>query len=535
MLFNTWPFLIFLSIVLTGFFLLRKTSFWLIWLNLASYFFYGWANPYYLFLIFYITVLVFIAAKLMAQCPEEQQKINFSARLKEFWFKGRLLRTVFVLSTLGIFVFGGVAMAGPKTLLPFMCGLMVLMFFLAIGSIYSKREVWLTLTLVNALVPLLFFKYAQFFIDNLNTVLSWGHLSLRLPEASALMPFGLDYLLPLGISFFTFQSMGYLIDCYLEKITVEHNFLRFANFVCFFPQVMAGPIERADHLLPQFKQFPTIRSQNFADGFSLFLIGLFKKIVLASYLSLFVNRVYDAPESFSASLLFFATIAYAWQIYFDFSGYTDMARGVARLMGFDLVLNFSHPYLATGIGDFWRRWHMSFSRWILDYIFVPLQMHWRSWKGIGTSLALVVTFLVSGLWHGAAWTFVIWGLLHGLGLAATFGLERSAFYRKKIPKIVKQIWVFLFVSFTWIFFRANSVSDALLIVKRIFTATWSDPQMPVLMIILIALGWAYQFLCESPFQNILKTPIVRVVLAVLMGISLFFASSTGSAFIYLQF
>jgi D-alanyl-lipoteichoic acid acyltransferase DltB (MBOAT superfamily) len=298
---------------------------------------------------------------------------------------------------------------------------------------------------------------------------------------------------------------------------------------------MSGPIERAENLMSQFRKFPPVLLRNCTDGLSLIIIGLFKKVTLSGYLALYVNRVYEAPGDFGSPDLILASIAYAWQIYFDFGGYTDMARGVGKLMGFNLVLNFNHPYLATGLGDFWHRWHISFSRWILDYIFMPLQMRWRNWRSIGTALALVVTFLVSGIWHGAAWKFVIWGGLHGLGLAGTYGMERSAFYRRRVPKAVKQILVFSFVTVTWIFFRANSLPDALLIVRRILNAVWQEPQIPVLMIALIALAWTYQSLCESRFRSVLETGCVRVILAVLMVISLFFSSSGGSAFIYLQF
>ncbi|MBU0715598.1 MAG: MBOAT family protein [Verrucomicrobia bacterium] len=535
MLFYTWPFLCFLLIVLPAFFALRKTPFWLLGLIAASYFFYGWWNPYYLVLIFYITVVVFILAALMDRCPVENQKTNLRARLLRFQFNDRLVKTAFILFILGSLVFGGMAWAGPQTLRPFAGGLGLIMLLMALGALYGSREIWLVVGLFNAGVPLLFFKYARFISENLNAVLSWLHIPAKLPDASALMPFGLDYLLPIGISFFTFQAMGYLIDLYLGKTARERNLLRFANFVCFFPQLMAGPIERAEQLLPQFRQFPAICAQNFTDALSLFLTGLFKKMVLAGWLALYVERVYAAPQTFGAPALILASVAYAWQIFFDFGGYTDMARGVAKLMGFNLVLNFNHPYLATGLGDFWRRWHISFSRWILDYIFMPLQMRWRTWRNAGIALALVVTFLVSGIWHGAAWTFVAWGALHGLGLAGTFGLERSAFYRKRVPKIVKQFFVFTFVTFTWIFFRAQSLPEALLIIRRIFTAAWQDPQIPVLILVLVGLVWIYEFLCESRFQDVLKTGFVRVGIAVLMVLGLFFSSSGGSAFIYFQF
>ena len=185
---------------------------------------------------------------------------------------------------------------------------------------------------------------------------------------------------------------------------------------------------------------------------------------------MYVERVYDNPPAFGAPALILATFAFAWQIFFDFSGYTDMARGVAKLMGFNLILNFNNPYLATGLGEFWSRWHISLSTWFRDYVYIPLGGN-RHGTLLPTAICFI-TFLSPGIWHGASWTFVIWGLLHGLGVMITRELERSALYRERVPKLVKQAGVFLFVCFAWIFFRAESLGDALLIVRRIFTAAW---------------------------------------------------------------
>ena len=364
---------------------------------------------------------------------------------------------------------------------PALIGLSVLVLLMALGALLSSRRIWLIISVFNNLALLLFFKYAGFLVENLNTLLAWAHLAVTLPEPATLMPYGFTYLLPVGISFFTFQSLSYTIDFYLGNVPRERNFLRFATFVCFFPQLMAGPIERAKHLLPQYQTFPEIRLQNFTDGASLFLVGLFKKLALANYLSHYVERVYDNPAAFDAPALIVATFAFAWQIYCDFSGYTDMARGVAKVMGFNLVLNFRNPYLATGIGEFWTRWHISLSSWFRDYVYIPLGGN-RCGKLL-TYRNLLITFAVSGIWHGASWTFLIWGLLHGLGVTITRELERSAFYRQRVPKLAKQAGVFLFVCFAWIFFRASSLSDAVLIVQRIFTSSWHDPQVPVLMLL----------------------------------------------------
>jgi D-alanyl-lipoteichoic acid acyltransferase DltB (MBOAT superfamily) len=533
MLFHTWPFFVFLLVVLPVFFALRKTTLWLPWLTLASYFFYGWWNPYYLFLVLYSTLLDFCLVALMDHCPREGGSINVLARLTRLDFNDIVLKTAFLgcaAATLGAVL---MAVFGPKTLRPTMGLLGLIVLLMSLGALYSSRRIWLVISLVNNLALLLFFKYARFVVANLNAILAWSHAPFKLSDPSALMPLGFEYLLPVGISFFTFQSLSYTIDFYLGKVHRERNFLRFATFVCFFPQLMAGPIERARHLLPQFHKFPEIRIQNFTDGASLFLVGLFKKLALANYLSFYVERVYDNPSQFGAPALLLATVAFGWQIFFDFSGYTDMARGVAKLMGFNLILNFNNPYLASGLGEFWSRWHISLSSWFRDYVYIPLGGNRHG--TFNTYRNLFITFLISGIWHGAAWTFAIWGALHGLGVLVTRELERSGFYRERVPKIFKQAGVFLFVSFTWIFFRADSLSDALLITRRIFAAAWHDPQIPALMLGLVAIVWLYQFLYESRFREVLASGLVRVGVATFMLLYLCLCSSGGGAFIYFQF
>ncbi len=392
----------------------------------------------------------------------------------------------------------------------------------------TRRRLWLWISIINNLSLLFFFKYAGFFISNLN-----GLLGLNLPQPENLMPFGLEYLLPVGISFYTFQSMSYTIDFYRGEIEREKSFVRFATFVSFFPQLVAGPIERARNLLPQFLRAPKVTREDFADGLSLFVLGLFKKLALANYLALYVERVYGAPGDFGGGALALATFAFAWQIYFDFSGYTDMARGVARMMGFRLMLNFNNPYLAVSLGDFWSRWHISLSTWFRDYLYIPLGGNRRGVKRV--YLNLLATFIISGLWHGAAWTFLVWGSLHGLGLVATRQLERSSWFRDRLPRFVKQIGVFLFVCFAWVFFRAESMGDAGLIISRIFGSAWTDPQMPLLMLGLITATWACQFLQESRWQSRLQSAWVRVGLVVGMLLYICLCSSGGGEFIYFQF
>src|SRR6058998_955234 len=523
MLFHTWPFLLFLLIVLPVFFALRKTRLWLPWLTVASYFFYVCWNPYYLFLVLYSTVLDFCLVALMDHCPRAGQKVDVTARLTRLRVDDRVLRIAFIVSTVATLGCLGTAIVGPRTLRATMAALSLIVLLMAMGALYSSRRIWLLISVVNNLALLLFFKYARFVVENLNAVFSALHVSVKLSAPSTLMPFGFEYLLPVGISFFTFQSLSYTIDFYLGNVRRERNLLRFATFVCFFPQLLAGPIERAKHLLPQFHQFPPVRLQNFTDGASLFLVGLFKKMALANYLSFYVERIYDNPRAFGAPALMAATVAFGWQIFFDFSGYTDMARGVAKVMGFNLILNFNNPYLATGLGEFWSRWHISLSSWFRDYVYIPLGGN----RGgtLNTYRNLFLTFLLSGIWHGAAWTFAIWGALHGLGVVITRELERSALCRDRVPKLLKQAGVFIFVSFTWIFFRAGSLEDALLIVRRIFTAAWQTPQIPALMLVLISVIWLYQFLYQSKFRDLLKLSLLRVGVVVFMVLYLCLCSS----------
>ena len=532
MLFHTWPFLVFMLGVLPVFFALRRTRFWIPWLLAASYFFYAWWNPYYLLLVIYSTTLDYLLVALMDHSPPRERDEHLAARV----LRGagdRVLRIAFAVSSLLTLGLLCMAIVGPPTLRPTCLVFSVLVFLMALGSRLASRRIWLFISLVNNLTLLLFFKYAHFVVQNLNQVFAWVHAPVHLPEPSTLMPHGWQYVLPVGISFFTFQSMSYTIDFYLGKVPRERNILRFATFVCFFPQLMAGPIERARQMLPQFQQAPSLKLQNLTDGASLFLVGLFKKVALANYLAMYVDRVYDNPGVFPASSLILATFAFAWQIYFDFSGYTDMARGVAKMMGFNLVLNFNNPYLASGLGEFWSRWHISLSTWFRDYLYIPLGGNRQGL--LNTYRNLLIVFVVSGVWHGAAWTFVIWGLLHGSGIILTRELERSQFYRERVPRLVKQAWVFAFVCFAWIFFRASSLSDAWLIVSRIFSAAWSNPQVPALMLALVAGVWLYEMLYESRLRGMLRYSPLRIGLATCMMLYLTLCSAGGQAFIYFQF
>jgi len=389
-----------------------------------------------------------------------------------------------------------------------------------------RKKRWLALSIANNLALLGFFKYGPFVTDNINALLSSLGIPYLLPAPGIL--------LPVGLSFYIFQSMSYTIDYYRGNVERETSLIKYAAFVSLFPRLLAGPIERAKNLLPQLEKSPKVTGEDIGDGLSLFVVGMFKKVALADYLALYVNKVYAVPDEFQSPALILATFLFAWQIYFDFSGYTDMARGIARMMGLRLMLNFNHPYLATSLGDFWGRWHISLSSWFKDYLYIPLGGNRKG--SFNTYKNMFLVMVISGLWHGAAWTFVIWGVVHGVGRFLTREMERTSFYNTKVPKLAKQLFVFGFVTFAWIFFKADTIGEAWTIIERIFTSGFADPRCPVLALVLVFAVWLYQFACESRIRSILELRLVRVTMVILMILYLaLFAPSTGQEFIYMQF
>ncbi len=319
------------------------------------------------------------------------------------------------------------------------------------------------------LLVLIYLKYLPFLSRNLHALLtgvSIGHAFRESP-----------LLLSVGVSFFVFQAISYLIDVYAGIEKPERHFGYLALYLGFFPKLLQGPIERAGDLLPQLRSRYVFSYDNARAGLLLIAWGLLKKVVIADRLGVYVDSVYGDVHSFSGLPLALATYFYAGQLYYDFSGYTDMALGTARLFNVNLTENFQKPYLATSIADFWRRWHISFSRWILDYIFKPLQMQIRGWKTSGTAIALLITFLACGIWHGANWTFILWGGLHGVYMAASVvsGTMRKNILRRWMPAnpVFQRMWqiavTFHLVCFAWIFFRANSLGDAYYIVTHLFS------------------------------------------------------------------
>lgn len=336
---------------------------------------------------------------------------------------------------------------------------------IAVGD-EGKRRGWLWAGVAANLIILCSVKYASAIVGVL--------LPSRVTAAA-----DAGLLLTLGVSYFTLQAVGYLVDIFLREIAPEDHPGRLALYLSFFPKLLQGPIERGADLLPQLRVPYECNRENMRDGALLFAWGLFKKAAVANRLAPYVAMVYSDVHAYSGVSLILATCMYSIQIYADFSGYTDMALGAALFFNIKLTQNFNAPYLATSVAEFWRRWHISFSRWIFHYIFQPLQMSWRSWKTYGTVAALLITFLFSGLWHGVSWGFVVWGLLHGTYLSA-FIMWRAWKPRHNVLSLRTPAWLsrcvqvcitFGLVTFAWIFFRANTLGDAWYVVTHLLSGT----------------------------------------------------------------
>lgn len=337
----------------------------------------------------------------------------------------------------------------------------------------TARRLLLATSVVANLGVLFAFKYWDFASESISALSRSLALDFQLP--------GMHLLLPVGISFYTFQSMSYTIDVYRRITEPERHFGRFAVYVAFFPQLVAGPIERSWHLLPQFESRRSIRFADVRHGLQLMLWGSFKKIVIADSIAIVVATVYGQPEDFSGPYLALATFLFAVQIYCDFSGYSDIAIGCARILGYDLMVNFRRPYFAASMTEFWRRWHISLSTWFRDYVYVPLGG--RHVGLLRQYVNVMIVFLLSGLWHGAAWHFVAWGFLHGLFLVgervgAAFQIGTSRLTSSLPAQAVKRLAVFSLVTAAWVFFRASSIDQAVYILTHSWD--WSDAGLDTL-------------------------------------------------------
>jgi D-alanyl-lipoteichoic acid acyltransferase DltB (MBOAT superfamily) len=416
------------------------------------------------------------------------------------------------------------------------------------GESNKKRKNWIVAgTCVLCLGVLFFFKYFNFFYESVTDILKLFTIQLN--------PITLNVLLPVGISFYTFQTLSYVVDVYKGDIQAEHHFGYYATFISFFPQLVAGPIERTRNLLPQIKATQTFDYNKASYGAKLMLWGYFKKLVIADVVSTYVSTVFDDPLNFKGQSGFsFVIVAFLFsiQIYCDFSGYSDIAIGTAKLLGIDLMTNFQSPYFSQSIREFWSRWHISLSTWFRDYVYIPLGGN-RVGK-IRHILNLMITFLVSGLWHGANWTFVVWGGIHGLAqVAETTFLPKQKKSNGILISVIKTLIVFAFCTLVWVFFVSNSVYEAVYVIVNMFRGISSPIAylhdgfsniglyrhtfLRVALCIVALAGYDLASLkvdCISWLNN--RNAVVRHgAIIIMLGIILLYGYAGQSTFVYFQF
>ena len=405
------------------------------------------------------------------------------------------------------------------------------------NRIYKKRSFHLVFFSVAMNLSILgYFKYYNFFIESLHALLS----QVFNYDSSFST---LNIILPLGISFYTFQSMSYTIDIYRRKYRPYDSLMNFALYVSFFPQLIAGPIVRADYFKKQIDRKVNLSFKLINTGVSLFIIGCFKKIVLADQAAVFSNEFFSNPSSYTFFISIVGVMAFSFQIYFDFSGYTDMARGLGYLLGFRLPENFLHPYGALGIKDFWRRWHLSLSSWLRDYLYIPLGGSRIS--ASRTKINLLITMLLGGLWHGASWNFVIWGGIHGLLLSLENYITNVFNFNNfsKVANLSFKVFTFFVVCFTWIFFRAETFSDSIVILKS-FTVININDFFHQLYFFGIR-NWIFGFILPfsiiiiGAFKPVNKTfksyEVYGLFVILVLLLTIFLVGGGGNEFIYFQF
>lgn len=412
----------------------------------------------------------------------------------------------------------------------------IVTYFSALGIGFAKdrlkKKCFLVVCIVINLSILFLFKYYNFLASNIQEVLQYWNLRIYIPE--------FKLLLPVGISFYTFQALGYSIDVYRGTTKVEHSFLTYALFVSFFPQLVAGPIERSNNLLKQFRLEHYFSYEQVMLGIRQMVWGFFMKLVLADRCAIYVNLVFNHLESFNGGDYLLASLLFPFQIYGDFAGYSLIAIGVANVLGFRLMENFRRPYLSCSVGEFWHRWHISLSTWFKDYIYIPL-------GGNRVSCCrkyynLIATFVVSGIWHGANWTFLFWGFLHGLFLCIekVFGIGKFKYLG--LLKYLHMITTFVIVSIAWILFRANNINDVFLVFKGIVMDLHKpDMQYGVLIASVIAISVLLfkEFAVESRwhwYEKVVKSKVIlHIYLVFIISYIILFGVFNGDQFIYFQF
>jgi len=392
----------------------------------------------------------------------------------------------------------------------------------------NSKKIFLWISIIVNIGVLLFFKYFNFFIDSFATAFPFLTSNHRL--------FNLNIILPVGISFYTFQTLSYNIDIYKKKINPTKNLIAFSAFVSFFPQLVAGPIERASHLLPQFLSKRTFNYQQAVSGVKLMIWGFYKKVVIADNAAIIVDGIFNQYQNQSSLSLIVGSLLFTFQIYCDFSGYSDIAIGLARLFNFDLMTNFKFPYFSKNISEFWKRWHISLSTWFRDYVYIPIGGN----RGTKTKaiINVLIVFLISGFWHGANWTFVIWGILHGI-----FYIPQFLGLKTNLATSLKTLWTFIIVCFAWVFFRAKSIRNALEYLYLIFTSkhqgqyfNGTRKHLLITLIALLAIGfmlWAERKAKKNNYNEVLLTKPLLILVA--LATIFFGAYKNHTSFIYFQF
>jgi alginate O-acetyltransferase complex protein AlgI len=481
MLFNSIHYLAFLPVVVVAFYLISSRYRWAL-LLLASYYFYMCWKAEFILLIIITTLVNYLSAILMARQKEKKD-----------------------------------------------------------------RRKYLGISLISGLGMLFFYKYFIFFSDTIHDLLQSINIFYSKPVLSVIVP--------MGISFYTFQTLGYILDVYHGRREPERHLGIFAVYVSFFPLVFSGPIERSTHLLPQLQREKRARFtyEDISQGIKLIIWGFFLKLAVADRAAIYVDAVFNNVDQHSGLSFIAATVFYSFQIYGDFAGYSSIAIGSARLMGFDILKNFNQPYLSTSIKEFWRRWHISLSKWLRDYVFFPIAFSFsRKLKEdkycsvradrIIYCISIFITFFLCGLWHGARFTFVIWGCLHGFYLVI-----ENIFKIKPKKRIINIGKTYLMILFTWIFFRADTVAHSLIIIKKILTSPGRlfipggpDVVAPIyaalVIFLLVIIEFKREFLPSAPsfFNN--KREFVRILAyAMLVALIISVGVFNGGQFIYFQF
>lgn len=404
-----------------------------------------------------------------------------------------------------------------------------------------SKKTWFWTSICINLGFLMVFKYYNFFAETF--AVFWNGFGFKIHPAT------LNVILPVGISFYTFHGLSYIIDVYKNKITAERDIVDYSVFVSFFPLLVAGPIERATHLLPQIKRERTYNYSQLADGLRQILWGLFKKILIADNCAMYAYMIFNNPQDYGGSTLVLGAIFFSVQIYADFSGYSDIALGTARLLGVDLLRNFAFPYFSRNIAEFWRRWHISLTTWFRDYLYIPLGgSRGNVWMKIRNTL---IVFLVSGFWHGANWTFIVWGLLHACFFIPLLLTNKNRTNLNQVAEgrilptfreLMSMTLTFTLVTFAWIFFRAPDILSAWTYIERIFTRTlFSKPTvLPMHVILMVTIFFIIEWFGRSQPYAIarlgLRLPYpVRWGIYLLMCIAIVVMAGRETPFIYFNF